>query len=530
MRVVALLATFNEERFVAGLHRAPRRAGCRRLPDRQRVDRRHRRDRASATAAAASSGSRLFPRDGVYSWRRCCGARRSSPPSIDADWFLHVDADEIRLPPRSGITLAEALAEVDRQGYNAVNFLEFTFVPTRRGTRPRPPAVRGDDALVLPVPASFPDRLNAWKRQAQPVDLAPSGGHRVDFPGLRMYPESFRMRHYLFLSADTRSASTSSASTTRGGRGGQAPERAALRRRTSTLLPERSCASTSPTICSTLRPSTQHPLFARVQTSAVVSERGSGRSSSAAAIARARASSDASWTPIPRSTAGPRSRSSATSTATTTTTRCAPAVHATARALVLPEDEALDVLGRAFVELHERAARRAGKVRWADKAPENVLYTAEWERLLGEQWLFVHVVRNPLDTVASMQGRFPLTLPAGVAEAALYRTYTQAGLTFEQADPDRCLRVVYEELCDAPRRPSNVDGMARRGVRAGAAHFQRTAHQTGFEDPEIATTDGVHRKRGPLAVAAQRRRGCARMGSNPNLWETIDPARRFSPM
>ncbi len=46
----------------------------------------------------------------------------------------------------------------------------------------------------------------------------------------------------------------------------------------------------------------------------------------------------------------------------------------TARAVV-PEDEALDVLGRAFVELHERAARRAGKPRWADKAPENVLYT-----------------------------------------------------------------------------------------------------------------------------------------------------------
>ena len=82
----------------------------------------------------------------------------------------------------------------------------------------------------------------------------------------------------------------------------------------------------------------------------------------------------------------------------------------TARAVV-PEGEALDILGRAFVELHERAARTAGKPRWADKAPENVLYTREWERLLRGRFLFVHVVRNPLDTIASMVGRFPLTLP-----------------------------------------------------------------------------------------------------------------------
>src|SRR5262249_10902106 len=33
-----------------------------------------------------------------------------------------------------------------------------------------------------------------------PIDLAESGGHQVRFPGLRMYPESFPMRHYMYLS------------------------------------------------------------------------------------------------------------------------------------------------------------------------------------------------------------------------------------------------------------------------------------------------------------------------------------------
>src|SRR4051812_2806217 len=63
----------------------------------------------------------------------------------------------------------------------------------------------------------------------------------------------------------------------------------------------------------------------------------------------------------------------------------------TARA-VLPADELLEVVGRAFVEVHERAAHHAGKPRWADKAPENVLHTREWERLLGDRWFLVHVV------------------------------------------------------------------------------------------------------------------------------------------
>ena len=69
---------------------------------------------------------------------------------------------------------------------------------------------------------------------------------------------------------------------------------------------------------------------------------------------------------------------------------------ATARDLV-PEPDALEVLGGAVIELHERAARRFGKVRWADKSPDNVLYAERWDRLLEGRVLFVHVVRNPLD-------------------------------------------------------------------------------------------------------------------------------------
>ena len=54
----------------------------------------------------------------------------------------------------------------------------------------------------------------------------------------------------------------------------------------------------------------------------------------------------------------------------------------------------MSILGEAFVEIHRCAMRRAGKVRWADKNPENVLYLDDREAILKRRFLFIHVVRN----------------------------------------------------------------------------------------------------------------------------------------
>jgi tRNA (mo5U34)-methyltransferase len=51
-----------------------------------------------------------------------------------------------------------------------------------------------------PILPHFPHRLNAWKRQPERVNLTRENGHVVAFPGLRMYPHSFYMRHYQVLS------------------------------------------------------------------------------------------------------------------------------------------------------------------------------------------------------------------------------------------------------------------------------------------------------------------------------------------
>jgi glycosyltransferase involved in cell wall biosynthesis len=200
MRVIALLAAYNEERFLDNCLKHLFQHGIEvYLIDNESHD------RTMDVAMSYHTGQGLvgvetLPRNGVYSWRPILARKEQLATTLKADWFIHLDADEIRLPPCSCKTLFQAIAEVDQEGYNAINFMEFSFVPTRES-----PAHDHADFLqtmrwYYPFLPSFPNRLNAWKQQNASVKLAWSGGHQVRFPGLRMYPKSFPMRHYLFLS------------------------------------------------------------------------------------------------------------------------------------------------------------------------------------------------------------------------------------------------------------------------------------------------------------------------------------------
>jgi glycosyltransferase involved in cell wall biosynthesis len=119
---------------------------------------------------------------------------------INADWFIYHDADEIREPPVPYKNLREAIIAVDRQGYTAINFDEFVFVPTSDSD-----SFEGTDYTKTmrhyyffePVPVR---QVKAWKNTGQSVELLSSGGHRVSFDGRRIYPVNFIMRHYIVLS------------------------------------------------------------------------------------------------------------------------------------------------------------------------------------------------------------------------------------------------------------------------------------------------------------------------------------------
>jgi glycosyltransferase involved in cell wall biosynthesis len=199
MRVIALLATYNEERFiVASLENLTKQGVDIYLLDNESTD---------DTVAYARRylgrgliGIETLPRGGYFALSKQLRRKEELAASLDADWFIHVDADEIHVPPHSSQTLNQALQAVEREGFNAVNFLEFTFIPTRECPDHDRPDYLKTMRWYYPFLPAFPHALRAWKRQNEPVELFWSGGHKVRFPGLRMYPESFRMRHYFFLS------------------------------------------------------------------------------------------------------------------------------------------------------------------------------------------------------------------------------------------------------------------------------------------------------------------------------------------
>lgn len=263
VRIVSLLATHNEERFIEPcLEHLTGQGLDVYLIDNQSTDRTV--ERARRYAGRGLVGAEVMPRTDLYSWNPILARKEELAAELEADWFMHVDADEIRLAPAPWSTLAEALAEVDRQGYNAVEFQEFTFVPTREDPDHDHPGFQETMRRYYPYLPRSPNQLKAWKRQGSRVDLVSSGGHLVDFPGLRMCPEPFPMRHYLFLSVEhavrkyvERQYDPAEVD------GGLHRARSALRAEAIALQPENELRPyVSDELLDATEPLTRHPLFA----------------------------------------------------------------------------------------------------------------------------------------------------------------------------------------------------------------------------------------------------------------------------
>jgi hypothetical protein len=201
MRIVAILAAYNEERYIgAQLEHLFRHGIQAYLIDNESTD-------GTVNIARRYLGRNLMgletlPRRPHYSHRAKLERKEELALTLEADWFIHLDADEFRLPPRSDWTLAQAFEQVDALGYNSVDFREFVFIPTLEAPDHDHPDFIQTMRWYYPFLPTLarPHRQTAWKRQSQKVDLVSSGGHSVQFSGLRIAPQPFRLRHYHFLS------------------------------------------------------------------------------------------------------------------------------------------------------------------------------------------------------------------------------------------------------------------------------------------------------------------------------------------
>ena len=111
------------------------------------------------------------------------------------DWYAVADGDEFRESPFPGTTFAEGLGLAHAAGYSAVNFELYDFRPTDDGFVPGTDvrahltgweAGRGFDV----------GQVKAWANPGGPVDLAQLHGTGARFPGRRVFPIPFILRHY----------------------------------------------------------------------------------------------------------------------------------------------------------------------------------------------------------------------------------------------------------------------------------------------------------------------------------------------
>jgi len=205
IRLVAIVAAYNEEDIIgpALAHLVEQGASVYLLDDGST-------DRTVAVAQEAAGkgliGVESLPPVGAddgtgrFCWSRILERKAQLAHTLDAGWFIHQDADEFRDSPWPHLSLAGAVRLVDRLGWNAIDFEVFNFVP---GGDEHQPGEDPAGTFSHYHPAAEYDRrqVRCWKKANEPVDLSTTGGHEALFPGRRVFPIRFPMRHYPIRSA-----------------------------------------------------------------------------------------------------------------------------------------------------------------------------------------------------------------------------------------------------------------------------------------------------------------------------------------
>lgn len=138
--------------------------------------------------------------NGIFDWMGLLRRMEGIVSERRYDWYILTAPDEIMEPPEGFNSLPDALAEVDRKGFNTVNFDEFVFIPTSAEE-----SYLGRDYEAEMQYYYFfeprPQRLiRAWKRTKDAADLVKFGSHKALLKTQKLYPRNFILKHYIFLS------------------------------------------------------------------------------------------------------------------------------------------------------------------------------------------------------------------------------------------------------------------------------------------------------------------------------------------
>jgi glycosyltransferase involved in cell wall biosynthesis len=129
-----------------------------------------------------------------YSQSRNMRAVEKLSKLLEYDWYIYLDADEIRLGPHHAKSLRESIQMVNDQGYSLINFKVYNFRPTIDDI-----ANENDYRLFTHYEEAgdFDSRqIKAWKSN-ESVDLHTYAGHLPVFSSpQRLFPTRFILKHY----------------------------------------------------------------------------------------------------------------------------------------------------------------------------------------------------------------------------------------------------------------------------------------------------------------------------------------------
>jgi len=197
-RVVAIMTAYNEEDIITpSIQRLIGQGIGVYLLDNWSTDSTHR--QASEFLGQGLLGLERFPAEGpskYFNLGNLLQRVEEISQQLDADWFIHHDADEEKESPWENISYRDALYHVDQSGFNCVEHTEIVFHPIDNGFQPGEQLGKYFNHYEFGRRTWNFLRVNAWKNLHRPVSLKETGGHHVQFEGARIYPYKFLIKHY----------------------------------------------------------------------------------------------------------------------------------------------------------------------------------------------------------------------------------------------------------------------------------------------------------------------------------------------
>jgi sulfotransferase family protein len=163
--------------------------------------------------------------------------------------------------------------------------------------------------------------------------------------------------------------------------------------------------------------------------------------------------------------------------------------------------EALQLIRRWSSRYHEAYRMARGKARWADQTPQYVPIVPELETIFGPSARYIMLYRHPLDVAyswlaaRSLLGHYDNEL---LVDRALYVASDIATqLAFTSEHPDRCFRLDYELLVNAPEQTLRpMFEFLGEPWEPEVLRFYEFDHNFGTEDYTVAGTRGFIRSQG----------------------------------